>query len=181
MLPVSGARESRNWCRRLGNVPTIAKAIVRFCRFVRDRGLSAGVKESIEALRAAEAVGIRDADSLKSALRAVLCSSKQEWDKFDDLFEEYWLSGTPPGSRKLSHQARQSKSVPPAPGILMGGTGSTTATDKAGKAVSGASVHERLKKTDFSQIPLADLEELEELSRRLLRQMSMRLSRRLKM
>ncbi len=49
-----------------------------------------------------------------------------------------------------------------------------------GKAVMGATVHERLKKADFSEVKQTDLAELEKISLRLLQQMSLRLSRRIR-
>jgi hypothetical protein len=48
------------------------------------------------------------------------------------------------------------------------------------KAISGASLVDRLTKTDFAVIPHRDLAELERLSLRLIRRMSYRLSRRLR-
>lgn len=162
----------------------IISSIVEFCRFVRERGLSASVKESIEAVRAAEAVGIEDVDLLRNALRTVLCSSKLEWDLFDELFIEFWQSQSRAVSdhgRKRSRQATQSRSPQNSASLLMGGTDSRRVEEDGGKAVLGATAHERLYKTDFSQITPTDQEELEKLSRRLLRQMSLRLSRRLKL
>lgn len=162
----------------------IVSSIVEFCRFARERGLSAGVKESVEAVRAAEVVGIEDVDLLRNALRTVLCSSKLEWDLFDELFNEFWRresSQIPKHGRKSSRQARQSRSPQNSASLLMGGTDSRPAEEDGGKAVLGAAAHERLKKTDFSQITSTDQEELEKISRRLLRQMSLRLSRRLKL
>lgn len=162
----------------------IVSSIVEFCRFARERGLSAGVKESVEAVRAAEAVGIEDVGLLRNALRTVLCSSKLEWDLFDELFNEFWRSQSsqiPKHGRKPSRQARQSRSPQNSASLLIGGTDSRPAEEDGGKAVLGAAAHERLKKTDFSQITSTDQEELEKISRRLLRQMSLRLSRRLKL
>src|SRR6516165_6310808 len=67
-----------------------AAAIVDFCRFAAEHGLPAGVKETLHCLRAVEAVGIADRAKVKYALRAILCSSKDEWDAFDDIFETFW-------------------------------------------------------------------------------------------
>jgi hypothetical protein len=55
-----------------------------------------------------------------------------------------------------------------------------TGEDQEGKSVLGATVQERLKQADFSEITAADLADLELIALRLLRQMSLRLSRRLK-
>src|SRR5262249_1615334 len=49
-----------------------------------------------------------------------------------------------------------------------------------GKSVLGATVQERLKQADFSEITAGDLADLEQIALRLLRQLSLRLSRRLK-
>ena len=68
----------------------LESSIIEFCRFARENGLSAGVKESLDALRAASAVGIAERENLKFALRAVLCSSKADWELFDDIFETFW-------------------------------------------------------------------------------------------
>src|SRR5215472_10050127 len=161
---------------------TLVSRIVEFCRFCRARGLSAGVKESVDALEAARAVGVRDRDILKSALRSVLCSNKDEWEQFDDFFEAYW--GSSPGSA-ISPRKR-----PPADQRLLRGFGAITTLigkstardteDDGGKAVLGATALERLRRTDFSQASQDDLPQLERVAIRLLRQMSLRLSRRFK-
>ncbi len=159
------------------------KAVVGFCRFARANGLNAGVKETIDSLEVARAVAVTDKELFKFALRAVLCSSKEEWDLFDDVFEAFW-SGY---ERQADNTGGDSKSSK-ADGrgeeydfwILSGNDGgSALSAEGEGKAISGASAHERLKKTDFSRVPQSDLAILEQLSLRLLRQMSLRLSRRL--
>src|SRR5262249_61914051 len=63
---------------------------------------------------------------------------------------------------------------------LMGRSTTHATEDEGGKAVLGATTQERLKGTDFSQASQDDLPELERIAIRLLRQMSLRLSRRLK-
>src|SRR6478736_1197308 len=70
--------------------PGLEQAIVEFCRFARANGITAGVKESLEAVRAASVVGVEDRQSLKFALRAVLCSTKADWDIFDEIFDVFW-------------------------------------------------------------------------------------------
>src|SRR6516164_4128044 len=67
-----------------------SRAIVEFCRFVREHGISGGVKETLDALQAARVIGVGDREGLRLVLRAVLCSSKQDWDLFDGLFETFW-------------------------------------------------------------------------------------------
>ncbi|HEY6352192.1 MAG TPA: VWA domain-containing protein [Candidatus Angelobacter sp.] len=164
----------------------MSEAIVEFCRFVRENGLSGGVKETLAALEAVDAVGLRDRGIFKFALRAALCSSKEEWGLFDDLFEQFWSSleqGSEADRRFHRRPAlRIKEQVPPdaALAILFGEATGNQAESEGGRTVVGASAQERLRKTDFSEVTQADLAALEQISLRLLRQMSSRLSRRLR-
>jgi hypothetical protein len=158
----------------------IERSIIEFCRFVREYGLGTGVKESLDALRAAGAVGIANREYFKDALRAVLCSSKADWELFEDVFAAFWeRSGAEPKSaRSRSRDSAGRESLQSgAEKALMGQSGASE-TQGEGKAVLGASAQERLKKADFSELSHADAAELERIALRLLEQMSLRLSRR---
>jgi uncharacterized protein len=163
--------------------PGLERTIVEFCRFARASGIAAGVKESLEAVRAANAVGIENRQNLKFALRAVICSTKADWDIFDEIFDVFW-SGTAAqenlerGKRNKSTGEQESQQEN---AELASMTHSSVAAEiEEGKAVMGATMNERLKKADFSEVKQADLIELEKISLRLLRQMSLRLSRRIR-
>ncbi|HKD78120.1 MAG TPA: VWA domain-containing protein [Candidatus Angelobacter sp.] len=161
-------------------------AIVDFCRFAQAQGLPAGVKESMAALEAVGAVGVSERETFKAALRAVLCSSKGDWDLFDELFDTFWSSDERSAERlkqrekhgapAKAREARQEQDAfaVPIPGKI------ETAEGQEGESVLGATVQERLRQADFSQIASADLADLEQIALRLLRQMSLRLSRRLR-
>lgn len=158
-------------------------AIVDFCRFARVNGLPAGVKESLVALEAVKTAGVADRQTFKAALRAVLCSSKADWDLFEELFVAFWSgeNSTRRAQRikltvsgKLLESQHEKALAVPIPGKI------ETVEGQEGKAVLGATVQERLKQADFSEIATGDLADLELIALRLLRQMSLRLSRRLK-
>jgi uncharacterized protein with von Willebrand factor type A (vWA) domain len=160
-----------------------AVAVVEFCRFCRASGLSVGVRESLDCLEAARAVGLTDRETLKLALRAVLCSSKSDWDVFDGLFEAFWRTLGRESAASLEKPKQPTDDWgPPQSGTveLIGVARELRATHDQGKAVSGATTLERLRRIDFSQVPQNDLPVLERISQRLLRQMSLRLSRRFK-
>jgi uncharacterized protein len=163
---------------------SLASRVVEFCRFCRAGGLSAGVKESVDALEAARTVGVGDREILKAGLRAVLCSSKDEWDRFDELFAEFWntahLGSTPKPAKKPQSDQRTPQGAIATMLMKARSDAGQSMKDDGGKAVLGATVQERLKRTDFSQAPQNDLPELERISQRLMRQMSLRLSRQLK-
>jgi uncharacterized protein with von Willebrand factor type A (vWA) domain len=162
-------------------IPDLQQIIVEFCRFARECGLPAGVKESLDALRAAEAVGIAEREKLKYALRAVICSSKADWDLFADVFETFWDQNEA-NAQLMQRKSKRAKSdlQQQSAGEPLVGQGNSSVTEGEGKAVLGATAHERLKKSDFLQLTDADMAELERISVRLLQQMSLRLSRRIK-
>jgi uncharacterized protein len=157
--------------------------VVEFCRFVRANGIGSGTKETIDCLRALRAVRSINVDTFRFTLRAVLCSSKEEWILFDDLFVAFWGGDeTRRGTRSRKSAVStfsvhgNEKGFP----ILCGhGDGSELEGEGERKAAAGASAVERLRKIDFSQVPQTDLAELERVSLRLLRRMSYRVSRRL--
>ena len=149
-----------------------AVEIVKFCRFARANGLAAGTTGTLDALAAAWAVDGLGPETLRMALRAALCSSKEEWDLFDRLFE--CRPEPAPPAPKLDPRGRLGLA-----GSLDAAT-STAPPERHGNAATGASPRELLRKTDFSCVPLSRQAELERLADRLLRQLSFRLSRRLK-
>src|SRR5689334_11443519 len=114
---------------------SLASRVVEFCRFCRENALSAGVKESVDALDAARTVGVSDREILKSALRAVLCSSKEEWDQFDELFESFWNAAQPGATPKPRRRPQQEQRLPPGTiTTLLGSTEGRASADHGGKA-----------------------------------------------
>lgn len=161
----------------------LTESLIAFCRFARDNGLSGGLHRSLAALSAVKAVGTGDREILRFALRAALCSSKAELDLFDEVlkaFEEKSkrASKSASGKQKRTKEGFCQRETPSQ--YLIGQDAGNTRPQAEAKTVAGASVRERLATVDFSQVPQNDLESLEELSMRLLQQMSLRLSRRLK-
>jgi uncharacterized protein len=162
------------------------KSIVEFCRFVRANGISAGTKETIDCVQAAGAVADAERDIFRFALRAILCSSEDEWALFEDLFTAFWSESDPrpgarsknPTRRRLAPSGREREKASP----MVAGLGDGSAPEGEGeqKVYSEASAVERLKKIDFSQMPQTDLEQLERIAQRLLRRMSYRVARRLR-
>src|SRR6185312_7934457 len=86
----------------------LEQTIVEFCRFARASGIDSGVKESLEAVRATSAIGIENRQNLRFALRAVLCSTKADWDIFDEIFDAFW-SGS--ATRDILERSKRSKTV----------------------------------------------------------------------
>jgi uncharacterized protein len=161
----------------------LERAVVRFCRCARASGLGSGrtTLDCLQSLRIVQNAGVA---AIEDALRSVLCSSKQDWDLFAKLFALVWEGPAPsrPSPKKSGKSRFSSYGLGREQSVLK----LFTEADRLHldphpeKAISGASLAERLTKTDFAQIPHADLAELERLSLRLLKRMSYRISRRLR-
>jgi uncharacterized protein with von Willebrand factor type A (vWA) domain len=163
-----------------------AKSIIEFCRFVRANGVNASTTETIVCLQAAGTVARADFNTFRFALRAILCSSAEEWVLFDDLFTAFWAR---PDSRQenRSQNPKRRRLASPGPGEERRsrtdtgfGNGSEPEEEGEQKTFSGASAVERLRKIDFSQMPQTDLAELERVSLQLMRRMSYQVTRRLR-
>jgi uncharacterized protein len=169
----------------LQEVPDLSPAsIIRFCHFARENGLSAGVQQTLAAIDVAKTIGIADREDFALALRSVLSSSKEEWDLFDRLFDEFW-NLAPRISGAESTEGKEARFITNRPkassrALTALSADDTSPSDDEGKDVSGASAEQRLQKVDLSDVPQEDLAALEQISLRLFRKMSLRLSRRLK-
>ena len=148
----------------------LAVRIVAFCRFARSHGLPVGMHQTLAALQVADVIGVNDWQRLSFALRAVLCSSREEWEQFDQLFDDFWNSARnqsdsqrEPSTRKLTR-----KRSPDSRLLISAEGGDAGSRDNEGKLVSGASSQQRLKRVDFSEASQTDLAALEKLSLRLL-------------
>ena len=75
---------------RTANPSITAETIVEFCRFARERGLPVSVKETLGALEAVAVLGPGRSDDLRFGLRSVFCSSKEDWDLFEECFQAFW-------------------------------------------------------------------------------------------
>jgi uncharacterized protein with von Willebrand factor type A (vWA) domain len=89
-----------NWSGTSGS-PSTLRDIVQFCRFARDNGLHPGLKAVIDSVRAVRIVDDGRLDVFRYALRANLCTSKDEWGLFDQLFDAFWY-GTQTDRRRRS-------------------------------------------------------------------------------
>ena len=151
--------------------------VIRFCRFLRANGFSAGVTESLASVESVDALEAVDPEALRWALRTTLSSSKEEWDSFNRLFDTFWNEAY----WEQTQSQRKPKTAPQGFWVMTGEPGSEgRPSGQEAATIAGASNYARLKKVDFSGIPQSDRPALHQLAQRLLLQMSWRLSRRRK-
>jgi len=151
-----------------------------FAGFLRVNGFSAGSGDSTEILETAGRVGIFDQQILRWSLKALLCGRGDEWNRFDELFDAYFL---PPNKKAFSEIAMAAAPRESAGGLPDGGSDSESvagapqgaaAEDDGSTARHGASREESLAATDFSELNHADdVRDIEALMRRFARRMKL--------
>jgi uncharacterized protein with von Willebrand factor type A (vWA) domain len=68
----------------------LLRRLVGFARFMRGNGYQVGVQEELDALTLAAHGDVTHRERLRWGLRALFCSSNEEWERFDALFDAYW-------------------------------------------------------------------------------------------
>jgi uncharacterized protein with von Willebrand factor type A (vWA) domain len=171
----------------------VAGKLAAFLKTLREAGFAFGLQEGRDAIALMAAGYAEKPGVLRSAFKHLLSARKADWDKFDGLFDAFWLGkrirsrSLTKGSAKAASSPslknlQDSKSQPTAGGAA---TDQIPAPDQAGEDRSGegrkegASRAENLTEIDFRK--MADPEQIEqahEVAARLARTMRMRLTRR---
>ncbi|MBV9268254.1 MAG: VWA domain-containing protein [Acidobacteriaceae bacterium] len=151
-----------------------SETVVDLCRFLRDQGFQTSVLETLTSTEVARALAFADITTLQYGLRAAICSSREEWDAFNALFDSFFA-----GDRKPEQNRDKQIS---AAFLTLGGRGASSDGENEGDArqTSGASFHDRMTRTDLSALKSEDKAALERIAQRIFRQAAARLSRRLK-
>ncbi len=156
----------------------LTETVVGFCRFLRVNGFDVGIQETMETLRAVRIVTVADRETLKYALRSILCSSQSQCELFDQLFEQYWNPAVPAESLARPRLSATIKAQPLEGKLSRSVSEERNESEIEAKETTGAGAQERLTRMDFSRIPSSDLPLLEEVAFQLWKRMSMRLVRR---
>jgi uncharacterized protein with von Willebrand factor type A (vWA) domain len=85
--------------------------LVGFVAHLRDNGFRLGVAESELGLEALTQAPAADAEATRHALRAVCTGSVEEVERFDDLFDAYWLNGGRVATKSVPTQSAASDHV----------------------------------------------------------------------
>ena len=169
------------------------RRLAGFARTLRDNGFHVGIAETRDALQVLTSPAAARPIALKPALRALFCATHSDWQRFDEIFDAFWLgrdmrrrqllSGVPnagsAGARRLA-EAPVPQDALGLPDRVERRTDGTDDTQSSGRGRrEGASRAENLSATDLRHI--VDPEEVaatQALAARLARVMRTRLSRR---
>ena len=170
----------------------IQDRLVGFVRHARANNYKVGIAEQIDALRVAEACGLKNKYQLRIGLKSLLCSNEDDWDKFDEMFDAYWIPSNVKQFIQQTHAQKAKKSLKKQqksdggqPTEQSPSTADTAAEPKeddiaeASGTKEGASAAANLAKEDFHSIKDPDeMRRMERLVERLAKQMKRRISRR---
>jgi uncharacterized protein with von Willebrand factor type A (vWA) domain len=168
--------------------------VVGFIRHARSNNFRVGIAEQVDALRVAEHCNINNKYAFRLGLKALLCSDEDDWKKFDEMFDAYWLvsnvkqfvqtSQSPAAKKKAPEQQKQQteggKNQTPKPASAdTAAKQEAQETPEASGTKDGASSAANLAKEDFNSIKDPDeMRKMERLIERLAKQMKKRISRR---
>jgi uncharacterized protein len=160
---------------------SLTESIIAFAQFLRSHGLNAGIQETQDALHAANANLFTNRLQFKFALKTIFCNSPEERKIFEKLFFLYWdTSPIDLAERKNKTTVQGLVNKKTNPSLVILGYGKNDDDGEDTKQVSGANETERLKKTDLTKLTEMEADKLEEIARRLCKQMAIRLRRRMK-
>jgi uncharacterized protein with von Willebrand factor type A (vWA) domain len=167
------------------------RRLAGFMRVLRHNGFRVGLAETRDALAVLASPAAIRPSALKPALKTLACATHSDWERFDQLFDAYWL-GRGMRRRQTLHGAPAGNRAAPqrltAAGAPAGAAGAPDQVERrdtdAGSASrtgrrEGASSAELLASTDLRHIvDPDDVAKAHELAARLARTMRARLVRR---
>jgi len=146
-----------------------AERLAGFAGFLRANGFAVGGGDAVEVLRTAERAGVLDERVLRWSLQALLCGRSEEWRRFDELFDAWFLRADAwrPAART---ETREHAAARAAAGAASRSARATR--EDAARVSYAASDREALGSTDFRAIAHRDqLLALEALMRRFARRL----------
>jgi uncharacterized protein with von Willebrand factor type A (vWA) domain len=170
--------------------PPARRRLAGFMRTLRDNGFAVGLAETRDALAVLASPAAARPESLRPALRALLCSTHGDWERFDEIFDAYWrgrgvrrvaAAGTPSDSRS-SRQGTADAAAMQAAGrpdnMEQAETAGGDAADRQERRRNAAAA-ERLAATDLRHVvEPAEIARVHALAERLAHRMRARLVRR---
>jgi len=145
-----------------------ANRLAGFPTFLRANGFAVGGGDAVQVLRTAERVGVLDPQVLRISLQALLCGRADEWRRFPELFDAWFL---PPNRWQRPQRRNAERGLSgEAPGGAHDSSGERD--DDSARPRHTASRHARLSSTDFRALTEREHAlEIEALMRRFARQL----------
>lgn len=121
-----------------------------FCEHLRHAGMIIGMAESADAMRLLESEGLTEHNHVRHVFRVLSCCRPEDWQRFDQLFDEYWLSRPMErsGDSAIARIDPRRRRTPTVTGL---GTGTDAFTEYGDLALkgSGAGRQQTISRADF--------------------------------
>jgi len=145
-----------------------SERLAQFPGFLRANGFGVGGGDAVQALRAAERSGVLDQDVLRWSLKALLCRRGDEWQRFDALFDAWFL----PANRWQAPERRDAGDGAQSAAHPGGEAEGERPDDRDARPRRAASREEALGSADFSALTEREHAlDIEALMRRFARQL----------
>ncbi len=155
-------------------------ALLGFVRESREVGFMSGMQISQDTMAASLKGLWLDKTLFEYALASLFCTSPEDREVFSSIYKRFWLER---GTRikdqsNYKNQKRNRKNLKNVAVVMGRGSSTNTALEEEAKSTSGANSTETLKNTDFAKLSLVQTDLLEDISQQLIKEMTLRLSRR---
>jgi uncharacterized protein with von Willebrand factor type A (vWA) domain len=173
----------------------LVASIIDFCRTLREAALLVTPGESIDAVRAVEAVDLADRGDVYFALRTLLTTRREDLRIFDALFDEWWLAATSATAATSDSESRKRRQSIAAPGVRRTDPRQTVPSatflsrwaspteepsTEAPILIDAPSAIESRARKDFAAFTSDELADVERVAARIVRHLNARPSRRWK-
>ena len=123
----------------------ISENFTQFFHYLKSHDYPVNPGNFLDAMRAIESLGLNNPTTLKNGLKACLCQTKPQWDKFDGLFYLYWFGHNNEDTRSVDEPQTQTAQTT---NRLVGLAG-TTNDSAINNALLGAGDYTALSLADF--------------------------------
>ena len=147
---------------------TFRERLIDFTFYCRERQFMLGPQDTREAFEIAERGYWLDRKVFQYSLKAIFCSRKEHFDRFDEMFDRFWSRYYEEKLEERKKTINQIRKEPDTDTIMFLGARFNKPRqekdEKEAKQTRGANESMRLRFTDFSKVDVADRERLEELA-----------------
>ena len=161
---------------------SFTEAFVGFVQEARKYGLHIGIQCTQDSITAALHELWLDKDQFEYALKPIFCTDQDDYPTFSVVYNRFWRQKGTRLNQKTDYKNQKKVQMAAKNIAVMLGVGKEESGEapEDAKTTSGANAQEIVKKTDFTKLSASQTDLLDEISERLIREMSLRIKRKRK-
>lgn len=161
---------------------SFSEALVGFSQLARYEGFSAGIQCTKDVIDSSMQELWLDRDLFEYALASLFCQEAEQRETFRSLYKKFWRQKGTKVQHKTFKKNQNNKKIKKVSSAVMIGAGDQEKQEEQveSKTTTGANTSETMKMTDFSILTAQQSADLDKLSEKLVREMSMRIKRKRK-